>query len=114
MLHFEEAIPGQGGIDFRRYLRQVTAAGVPMIIEHLDGPTAYSEAWQFLTSLAGEMRSMAMSGIEISTTGASSIAVGVEAFRTGARSMPPVRTRLMSARIAAASRGSTRTSSAAR
>ena len=61
-LHFEEAIPGRGGIDFRRYLRHVTAACVPLIIEHLDGPTAYAEAWQFLTSLAGEVRSMAMSG----------------------------------------------------
>ena len=61
-LHFEEAIPGRGGIDFRRYLRHVTAASVPLIIEHLDGPTAYAEAWQYLTSLADDLRSMAMSG----------------------------------------------------
>ncbi len=61
-LHFEEAIPGRGGIDFRRYLRHVTAASVPLIIEHLDGPTAYAEAWEYLTSLADDLRSMAMSG----------------------------------------------------
>jgi sugar phosphate isomerase/epimerase len=63
-LHFEEAIPGRGGIDFRRYLQQVVAAGVPLIIEHLDGPIEYAEAWQFLTSLAGELRPLPPSGTD--------------------------------------------------
>ena len=48
-LHFDEVIPGQGGLDYATYLRSLDRSlpGVPLMLEHLK-PEEYPEARDFV------------------------------------------------------------------
>ncbi len=56
-VHFAEALPGRGGLDYGTYLREVTSLGreVPLLLEHLRTPEEYDEARQFVMKKAGEV-----------------------------------------------------------
>lgn len=55
-LHFVEAAPGRGQIDYHAYLRALAAleTPAPLMLEHLRTPAEYAEAAAYLRRVAGE------------------------------------------------------------
>ncbi len=54
--HFTEAIPGRGGIDYRRYLLDLAGlpTETPLMLEHLQKPEEYDEGRRFILKTGGE------------------------------------------------------------
>src|SRR5499426_1477173 len=56
-VHFAEAAPGRGGIDYRAYLSNITALPfeAPLMLEHLSTPAEYEEGKLYILKLAEQM-----------------------------------------------------------
>ncbi len=52
--HLDEALPGQGCLDLAAYLREVArlSADLPVLLEHLDTPEQYQQAFDHVSALA--------------------------------------------------------------
>jgi len=57
-VHFAETVPGRGGVDYRAYLRRVTALpqSPPLMLEHLSTPEEYEEGKLYIIEVAAELR----------------------------------------------------------
>ncbi|GAB3248778.1 hypothetical protein GCM10027347_05420 [Larkinella harenae] len=55
-VHFAETMPGRGALDYRTYIRNVTALPqqTPFLLEHLRTPEEYDEARKYVISQATE------------------------------------------------------------
>jgi sugar phosphate isomerase/epimerase len=53
-LHFDEVMIGDGVLDYRTYLTEVARAGVPLMLEHLEG-AEYATARDRLVKVGGEI-----------------------------------------------------------
>jgi sugar phosphate isomerase/epimerase len=53
-IHFVEVVPGRGQIDYRRYLTELSqlGSGIPLMIEHLKTAEEYTEAANYIRSIA--------------------------------------------------------------
>jgi sugar phosphate isomerase/epimerase len=55
-VHFVEVIPGRGHIDYKTYLRELSAlpTDAPLMLEHLKGAAEYDEGRQFILKTGAE------------------------------------------------------------
>jgi sugar phosphate isomerase/epimerase len=53
-VHFQEVIPGRGGVDYAAYLRELSKLPVdaPLILEHLKSPEEYEEGKTYIQKVA--------------------------------------------------------------
>jgi len=54
-VHFVEVIPGRGEIDYRPYLKALTAIDAPLMLEHLKTADEYLEGATHIRKVAGQM-----------------------------------------------------------
>jgi sugar phosphate isomerase/epimerase len=56
-VHFREVIPGKGEVDYRTYLRELSAvaSGPPLMLEHLKTAEDYAEGAAYIRKIAGEV-----------------------------------------------------------
>lgn len=53
-LHFDEAMPGRGNLDYRTFLRRMESTGAPLMLEHLEAAD-YPEARDHVKSVGREL-----------------------------------------------------------
>jgi sugar phosphate isomerase/epimerase len=51
-VHFQETVPGRGGLDFTAYVTEIARSGAPLILEHLTTTEEYQEGLRFVKSTA--------------------------------------------------------------
>ena len=54
-VHFIEVIPGRGELDYKPYLKALTAIDAPLMLEHLKGAAEYLEAATYIRKVATEI-----------------------------------------------------------
>ena len=54
-VHFVEVIPGRGELDYRPYLKALTAIDAPLMLEHLKSADEYLEGATYIRKIAGEI-----------------------------------------------------------
>jgi sugar phosphate isomerase/epimerase len=54
-LHFVEVIPGRGELDYKPYLKALTAIDAPLMLEHLKNAEEYSEGATHIRKVASEI-----------------------------------------------------------
>jgi len=54
-VHFIEVIPGRGEIDYRPYLKALTALDAPLMLEHLKSADEYLEGATYIRKVAKEI-----------------------------------------------------------
>jgi sugar phosphate isomerase/epimerase len=56
-IHLQEVVPGRGHVDYRTYLRELSALGrdLPLMLEHLKTEEEYKEAANYVRHIAGEV-----------------------------------------------------------
>jgi sugar phosphate isomerase/epimerase len=54
-VHFVEVIPGRGELDYRPYLKALTAIDAPLMLEHLKTAEEYLEGATYIRKVAGEI-----------------------------------------------------------
>lgn len=56
-VHFAETVPGRGGVDYRAYLRHLTALpqSPPLMLEHLTTPEEYEEGKLYILRVAAQL-----------------------------------------------------------
>jgi sugar phosphate isomerase/epimerase len=57
-VHLAETVPGRGGVDYRAYLRHITALpqSPPLMLEHLSTPEEYEQGKSYILKVAAELR----------------------------------------------------------
>jgi len=54
-VHFVEVIPGRGELDYKPYLKALTAIDAPLMLEHLKNPEEYLEGATYIRKVAGQI-----------------------------------------------------------
>jgi len=54
-VHFIEVVPGRGELDYRPYLKALTAIDAPLMLEHLKTADEYLEAATYIRKVAGQI-----------------------------------------------------------
>ena len=62
-VHFEETVPGQGGlpsagvpgVDYKTYIREIVKVGAPLMLEHLKSADQYRQGAEFVRKTAAEV-----------------------------------------------------------
>lgn len=54
-VHFIEVIPGRGELDYRPYLKALTAIDAPLMLEHLKGADEYLEGATYIRKVAAQI-----------------------------------------------------------
>jgi sugar phosphate isomerase/epimerase len=53
-VHFQETIPGRGGVDYATYLKELVSVDAPLMLEHLSTAADYDEAREYIHRMAKE------------------------------------------------------------
>lgn len=62
-VHFLEVPPGQGGVDYRAYLREISKTGAPLLLEHFLTNEAFQEGARYVKRIGTEI------GVEVGYNG---------------------------------------------
>jgi sugar phosphate isomerase/epimerase len=54
-VHFVEVVPGRGELDYRPYLKALTAIDAPLMLEHLKTADEYLEGATYIRKIAGQI-----------------------------------------------------------
>jgi len=62
-VHFEETVPGRGGlpsagvpgVDYKTYIREIVKVGAPLMLEHLKSAAEYREGAEYIRKTAAEV-----------------------------------------------------------
>jgi L-ribulose-5-phosphate 3-epimerase UlaE len=54
-VHFIEVIPGRGELDYKPYLKALTAIDAPLMLEHLKGADEYLEGATYIRKVAAQI-----------------------------------------------------------
>jgi sugar phosphate isomerase/epimerase len=54
-VHFIEVIPGRGELDYKPYLKALTAIDAPLMLEHLKGAEEYLEGATYIRKVAAQI-----------------------------------------------------------
>jgi len=54
-VHFVEVPPGQGGVDYRAYVREISKTGAPMMLEHFKTNDEFQEGARYIRKIGKEL-----------------------------------------------------------
>jgi sugar phosphate isomerase/epimerase len=63
-VHFLEVPPGQGGVDYRAYLREISKTGAPLLLEHFLTNGEFQDGARYVRKIGAEI------GVEVGYNGA--------------------------------------------